>query len=480
MLLQSGSSTPKAPSHSRCSGLWCVLLTALTLLLWAEPAHAYGWMIRHAYGGCASCHADPSGGELLTEYGRLQGALLLRMQYGEKTTSDVSSGEGFDESAFEGFDDSAFDDLEESSEEAPADEGESSEESEESESEESKGKDAAGKEVDDSGEPDIGFMWGLLETPPGLLLGGSYRSLAIYQPGAEDQFTYIPVMMGDLFLHVRADSVRVGATAGISKVKPGSPHARAAQVTHGQGDQYNMVSRTHWVGFDAGANDEYLFRLGRINLPFGVRVPEHTLWAREATRTDRESDQQHGVALAYTGDSFRMEAMGIAGNFQISPDSYRERGYSLYLEYFPTPYMAFGASSMLTFAQTDRLLLKRNVTRQAHGIMGRAALADWLVVLGEADLLMTSGASTGYTGFVQFDTEIIQGLHFMVTGEVLNQGLFGTESPTNPKSPGSGEPRLGGWVSLDWFFYHQFEFRIDLVQRQEADTQLLGQLHFYL
>src|SRR5690606_27784727 len=144
--------------------------------------------------------------------------------------------------------------------------------------------------------------------------------------------------------------------------KPGSPHARAAQVTHGQGDQYNLLSRTHWLGFDLGANDEYLLRLGRMNLPFGVRIPEHTMWAREATRTDRESDQQHGIALAYTGDTFRMEAMGIAGNFQINPDKYRERGYSLYFEYFPTPYVALGASSMLTFAQEDRLLLKRNVT----------------------------------------------------------------------------------------------------------------------
>lgn len=474
MLLQSGSSTPKAPSRQRRSGLWCVLLSILTIMLWAEPAHAYGWMIRHAYGGCPSCHADPSGGELLTEYGRLQGDLLLRMQYGKKTTGDAAGGESFDESAFEGFDDAAFDELEEDSAEAP--EGDASDEADE----EPKGKNAEGKEASDSGESDVGFLWGMVETPPGLLLGGGYRSLAIYEPGSDDPFTYIPVMMGDLYMHLRADSIRVGASAGISKVKPGSPHARAAQVTHGQGDQYNLLSRTHWLGFDLGANDEYLLRLGRMNLPFGVRIPEHTMWAREATRTDRESDQQHGIALAYTGDTFRMEAMGIAGNFQINPDKYRERGYSLYFEYFPTPYVALGASSMLTFAQEDRLLLKRNVTRQAHGILGRAALTDWLVVLGEADVLMTSGASTGYTGFVQLDTEIVQGLHFMLTGELLNQGLFGPESETNPKAPGSGEPRFGGWVSLDWFFYHQFEFRIDLVQRQAAERQVLGQLHVYL
>src|SRR5690606_8696262 len=141
-----------------------------------------------------------------------------------------------------------------------------------------KGKQAAGKNAG-AGEPEIGFLWGLLPTPDGVLLGGSFRNLTIYQLGAEDPFTHIPVMMADLFLHLRADNVRVAGTAGISKVKPGSPHARAAQVTHGQGDHYNMVSRTHWIGFDLGANDDYLLRFGRLNLPFGVRVPEHTLWA---------------------------------------------------------------------------------------------------------------------------------------------------------------------------------------------------------
>src|SRR5664280_1405196 len=49
----------------------------LALLLWTRPGHAYTWMIQHQYTGCAVCHMDPSGGYLLTAYGRAQTQALL-------------------------------------------------------------------------------------------------------------------------------------------------------------------------------------------------------------------------------------------------------------------------------------------------------------------------------------------------------------------------------------------------------------------
>ena len=58
-------------------------IVALFVAVFPTRAHAYTWMIKHGYSGCAVCHADPSGGELLTEYGRVQSDLLLRMRYGK-------------------------------------------------------------------------------------------------------------------------------------------------------------------------------------------------------------------------------------------------------------------------------------------------------------------------------------------------------------------------------------------------------------
>lgn len=70
------------------------LLAVLLGLLTPLGAEAYPWMIRHGYSSCTACHADPSGGGLLTPYGRAQSELLLAATYG-KTKEDVSPSTGF-------------------------------------------------------------------------------------------------------------------------------------------------------------------------------------------------------------------------------------------------------------------------------------------------------------------------------------------------------------------------------------------------
>src|SRR5690606_31735448 len=203
-----------------------------------------------------------------------------------------------------------------------------------------------------------------------------------------------------------------------------------------------LISRTHYLGADLG--DKVVVRAGRLNLPFGVRMPEHTLWAREATRTDRESDQQHGVSLAYGGENLRMEVMGIAGNFQtrlepggiysdLSPGSIHERGYSMFVEGISGTTFAAGVSSKVTFAELDRITLERKSLRQAHGLTMRWAAHETLTFMSEMNSLFRTNANPGYVGFAQADWEPVQGLHFMLTGELLDQGLrvqsAGEETP---------------------------------------------------
>ncbi len=391
-----------------------LLLSVLLLgLSYSESAHAYAWMIRHDYTACATCHADPSGGELLTQYGRVTADMVLRMQY--------------------------------------------------SEPEEAK-------------EPSPGVLFGLWETPKGLLLGGSYRSLAVFRPGLEGaEFSYIPVMQGDLYGQLKLGPVRMGGSVGIGRSVPGSPHGRAAQVTPFE-DSYNLLSRTHYVGVDIG--DKYLLRAGRLNLPFGIRMPEHTTFVREATRTDRDTDQQHGIAISYVGERLRGELMAIAGNYQVSPDAYRERGYSLFVEGIAGTTFGSGISSKVTYAQRDRLTEEQDTLRQAHGIFARWAPLSVLTFLFEADALFRTRANAGYAAFLQADYEPITGLHFMLTGEALDRGRSFIDPL--PVQPGQGDPKFGGWASVDWFFFKQLEFRMDAIFRSNEPFTLLGQLHMYL
>jgi hypothetical protein len=395
-----------------------LLLVAAVLLVLLTPgrADAYTWMIRHSYAGCGVCHADPSGGEVLTLYGRAQSDLLLRTHF-DRTK---------------------------------ADQGEVS---------------------------DLARFLGLFELPPSMMLGGSARVATILKDG---DARFFPMQL-DLYGQFRVGSFFAGGSVGVARVAVGSPHARAAQVTAAQGKDYNLLSRTHYLGmdFEEGA---YTARLGRLNLPFGIRIPEHTMWVRDSTRTDRDSDQQHGVALAYNSETFRAEGMAILGNYQINPDAFRERGYSFYVELMVASKAAFGVSSLYTYAKRDRLSLESNVARGAHGAFSRITVIEPLALLLEADLITDSTKSLGYTGFAQADFEIIQGLHAMVTGEMLDAGYARSEETfegDKARVKGAGKLALGAWVSAQWFFLPHMDVRIDGTFRP-GEKSVLGQFHLFL
>ncbi|HEX3854150.1 MAG TPA: hypothetical protein VHW01_24470, partial [Polyangiaceae bacterium] len=362
---------------------WSIVL--LFVSFFPSRAYAYAWMIKHAYSGCPVCHADPSGGELLTAYGRAQSDLLLRMRYGKPGGSSEAQPSSSGSSSFDSFDSDEDDKKGSASpaaapdKAAPADDDKTDANSGEDDDDDDADKPAAAKpgaaksdgaakpaakadaeaapaaeapkeelKTDDSGSIDTsGFLWGLVNTPDWLLLGGSYRQLSVYKLSPKPtSFVTFP-MMADVYGQMQFGQFRVEGSLGIVRVGVGSPYARSAQITGNQGDQWNLLSRTHWIGYDL-ADGQVTLRAGHLNLPFGVRIPEHTMWVRQSTRTDRESAQQDGVALAYNGEKLRGEAMGIAGNYQVRPDKFRERGYSLYLEYMTGTRTAIGLSSLVT------------------------------------------------------------------------------------------------------------------------------------
>jgi len=172
--------------------------------------------------------------------------------------------------------------------------------------------------------------------------------------------------------------------------------------------------------------------------------------------------------------------MGIAGNYQISPDEFRERGYSAFLELMVGPRQAIGVSSLYTYAKRDRVSLDSNVARGANGIFTRLTLFDPLALLGEADLLTDSTRGLGYVGFVQADYEVIQGVHGLVTFEWLDQGQRKQDQVNNvAKANGSGKPEVAPWVSADWFFLPHMDVRADFIFRPDA-FEMLAQFHAFL
>jgi hypothetical protein len=315
------------------------------------------------------------------------------------------------------------------------------------------------------------FLLGVIDLPESLLLGGDVRFARLSTHVNGQDASSIFFMQADMQGQLAIDRVKVNGSIGYAE-----RGARQAALTHD--DQHNLVSRLHWVGVDIGEDRNWQLRGGRMNMPFGIRDVEHTLWVRSSTRTDTNIGGQHGVSLAYNGPDLRGEMMLIAGNFQMAPDAFRERGYCGYLEYAATPHLAFGASSLVARAEKD-YLSEQSLIRQAHGIFGRYSPLRPLVLLAEADLLANApegaGTSAGFVGMLQADAEVTQGLHLMATGEAWKQPAgFGT----------SGEV----WGSVVWFFLPHLDTRLDLIWQSSPrpslspieTTTLLAQLHAFL
>ncbi len=407
------------------------LAVMLYVVLSSRTAHAFPWMIREGYNTCNTCHADPSGSGILTQYGRGMEEVVLRTPY--------------------------------------------------------KGK------IEDPGT--LGnFLFGGVTLPDQLLLQTDVRTL-LYVNGTSSSGYATPrvvLMQADQSAQLKFGRFRLNGSIGYNR----DSGALAASVTNQPADWGAIVARQYWMGVDLGADNQFLLRLGRMNVPFGLRSVEHTLWARVATRSDINAAQEHGLSLAYTGEHFRGEAMAILGNYQIhgasSWDGPHERGGSAYLEWLAAEKMGFGVSSEITHAdesRTDLIGKEMNPAvqpgpawRQAHGLFARVSPVEPLVLLAEADLLFNSELVSGQAenhfgtvGYLQADVQVFQGIHILATGEFYNPSFDQVSTS------------VGGWLGVWWFFAPHFDFRFDWVQQSIAGvssrsdvTSFLFQLHGYL
>ena len=389
------------------------MLALAAVLLWPRSAFAYPWFIRDGYTHCAQCHADPSGSGLLTEYGRAQGEILLRTRYPFEKTDEE-----------------------------------------------------AGRAAN--------FLWAI-PMPEGLLLGGSIRNgYLVYRiPGAgptpattTSQLLY---MQEDLHGQITLGRFRLNASLGFL---PDPQYAGPAQLTTWSKD--NLVMRDIFAGVDLGEDKEVLLRAGRINLPYGIRSNEHTMFIHTALRDDTNTDQQYGLAVAYNHLGWRMEGMAYIGNLQIAPSTYWEHGVTGYIEYAFAEKLAVGISGLAAESAVD-LYTEESLVRQGYGAFARYSPFRSVVVMAEADALIDSqnhGSFTpGYVGMVQADIMPFQGFHLMVTGEVED----------DPTQAPSGVVQ-GGWAGFDWFFAPHCDLRLDAVLHvgEQPSQSLLGQLHLYL
>lgn len=306
-----------------------------------------------------------------------------------------------------------------------------------------------GDEQSASGDlpPRAGFLYGLYRPPAWLDLGGDFRVMGLSQ-----KVRGAPLQQRLIWMQLDGSATLHGGGFVASGTLGYAPEgALGAAIT--RGSEQNLVSRQHWLGYQLPTETELMLRVGRMNLPFGLRTIEHTLWTKAYTHTNINDAQQYGASLYVGAGKLRGELMTIAGNLQLRPDRYRERGYSLYLELEALEGLALGVSSLVTHRDLDPVALAET-WRQAHGAFGRWATPyQPLVFLTEWDYVFESSRDAfhkrGLVSYLQADWEPVQGAHFLVTGEANHVGI---------KNPAWS---YAGWLSYAWFFGGHGDVRLD-------------------
>lgn len=310
--------------------------------------------------------------------------------------------------------------------------------------------------------------------PKQLQLQGDVRGLLYPRPtdAAATEWTVRTLLMqADLRAHVKLGGLRAYGSVGY--VSEGADLAWITSNTSGG----NVVSREYWVGYDVMKG--LLVRGGRLALPYGIRSEEHLLYARSATRTTTNDDQQLGLDAVYGRGKFRAELMGIAGNFQIGPDDYRERGYSALFAYAPMNTLEVGVSSLFTTTALDYEALSPR-DRQAHGVFARYAPLEKVRFLAEGHVTVSSldgeAGSVGSVGYLQVDTEPVQGLHVKGTGEWCETDHADALDPAGR-----------GTATVQWFFAPHMDVRLDAMYGPlyctpgvEPGPAATAQLHLFL
>lgn len=311
------------------------------------------------------------------------------------------------------------------------------------------------------------FAFGAVTLPEVVIAQADVRTALVPRPG--DVSAYL--MQADLRGGVATDRFTAYASAGVV-----SEGAEGSWLLQDPDLPVHPVSREHWLGFRPSRS--LMIRAGRMNLPFGIRTDEHITYTRGITRTTVNDDQQLGAALAWTTREVRGEVMLIAGNFALSPDDFRERGYSGYVGLTPTDRLDFGLTSLIAAAAADRDTLQERL-RQAHGLYGRWGATERIALLGEVDALLDSGggdATAGFVGVLSGDLEPTQGVHLKAGGEVCDPVL-------SDDSAAAGK----GWTAVQWFFAPHVNVRLDALYGAlyctpgtEARPMAVAQLHGYL
>jgi hypothetical protein len=381
-------------------------------------------MIRHDYTGCVNCHADPSGGGLLTEYGRAQGELLLRTQYG-----------------------------------APVEE--------------------PGKLAD--------FLFGAFTLPEPLLLGGDVREAALLvKPEGQPSTTDLFLMQADLDGQVTVDRVRANGSVGFAQegafpasLTRGSKNNLVSRVHWvgvdlGADKQFLVRAGRMNLPFGLRSTDHVAWTRAYTRTDtnedqqHGVAFAFNVEGWRGEVMAIAGNFQERPDAFRERGYSAFLEwdpvpRLGVGASSLVT---HANRGVDPNGVALPADLIRQAHGVFARWAPVAPLVI---------------ALESNLLHDSQPPTFLNGATNaTGLVNQLQADVEPVQGLHLVAIGELLTP-------PADLPGPGGARPWLRGWGYVDWFFAPHADARVDLIHESDAQgsqrfgiTTFLAQLHAYL
>lgn len=268
-------------------------------------------------------------------------------------------------------------------------------------------------------------------------------------------------------------------------LKGGSRDQYIASFTYGTRptnriDQNNLMetkgySREHYIGWRP--TTKVGVYAGKMDKAFGLRIPDHNLTSRRATRT-AQFDQVHGVMIHAVGETLEGSIHGYVGDLNESDETLRDEGFSGIFEWGVSAQNRLGVSYM-----NNRLGENQTTVIAVHDRLGLGKGHSLMAEVGEITLTPDNGEvrKTMY-GFLQS--------HLMLTRGLWLQGTF---DYYKGKITGGGgglidDEILSVGPGIQWFPRQKIELRLDIYnQRSFNETvaakdswRALAQVHLWL
>jgi hypothetical protein len=254
---------------------------------------------------------------------------------------------------------------------------------------------------------------------------------------------------------------------GVAAYGPLEAYASVTPRPGTPGAPYLVFSREHWLLLRVA--DQATLRVGRVVLPFGLRLPDHTQYVREDFGFDPWG-QSYALELDLTRDNAALSAAAFAGDLTSVPSARQERGGVLRASFALGEDRGFVGGALLGAQSEARSRAAGSLftgLRPFDRCYLLAELAAQRIASGHNSSLLDTGAA-----FLRLGWFLTDAVDLYAEGGV--RGVVDQHELTQVRASVGSNWQLTSWAEVIP------TFQIEHQSGRGSELVLLGQLHLTL